>query len=112
MKLRRYILGLALIAGRCQTDYKLREGCNLVNSSDKPPQAEIVYADGKREPFDWDIAQVFAFARQAAQDFGVQPQPPRNVPFSIEKVRAAVKKEEGKKSSGGKKQSGTSTRKG
>jgi CRISPR-associated protein Csb1 len=97
MKLRRYILGLALVAARCQTDYKLREGCNLVSSLDNPPQAEIVYADGRREPFDWSIAQVFAFARQAAQDFGVQPQTPRKVSFSVEKVRAAVKKEESKK---------------
>lgn len=97
MKLRRYILGLALIAARCQTDYKLREGCNLVCSLEKPPQAEIVYADGRREPFDWNLTQAFAFARQAAQDFGVQAQAPRNVSFSVEKVRAAVKKEESKK---------------
>lgn len=105
MKLRRYILGLALIAARCQTDYKLREGCNLVCSLEKPPQAEIVYADGRREPFDWNLTQVFAFARQATQNFGVQAQAPRNVSFSVEKVRAAVKKEskKPKKPAGGKK---------
>lgn len=97
MKLRRYILGLALVAARSQTDYKLREGCNLVGSLEKPPRAEVVYVDGRREPFDWQVAQVFGFAKLAAQDFGVQAQAPRNVTFSVEKVRAAVKREESKK---------------
>ncbi len=95
LKLRRYILGLGLIAARCQKDYDLREGCLLVGSQSKPAQSEIVFSDGRRESFDWDKRTAYEFASLAAQEFGVSPS--KTVNFSVDKVRAALKKAEDKK---------------
>lgn len=71
LKLRRYLLGLALIAARTQSAYNLRQGCLLVQKSESPPQAQLVYPSGKRESFTWDIAESLAFAQTAATEFGV-----------------------------------------
>ncbi|MGH7943660.1 MAG: type I-G CRISPR-associated RAMP protein Csb1/Cas7g, partial [Opitutaceae bacterium] len=71
LNLRRYLLGLALVAARAQNAYNLRQGCLLVQKSDAPPQAQLVYPSGKRETFTWDLAESFAFAQKAAEEFGV-----------------------------------------
>jgi CRISPR-associated protein Csb1 len=90
LKLRRYILGLALVAARYQTDYALREGCNLRRSE---WQAQLVYLDGDPQDFseDWSIAKVFAYAEAAARDFGVNTQA-CTINFKVEKVKEVIKK--------------------
>lgn len=71
LKLRRYILSLALVAARCQANYALREGCLLVRNGDV--QAHAIYTDRKPKPesFDWNLERVFNYAEKAADDFVV-----------------------------------------
>jgi len=96
MKLRRYLLGLALVAARSQTSYNLREGCLLTRVSEK---AEAVYSDGKRSNFDWNLKSVWDYAEAAAQDFDatLQSRQPREVQFEVPKVRAKIESEKPKK---------------
>lgn len=96
IKLRRYLLGLALVAARCQTNYNLREGCLLTRVSEK---AVAVSSDGKRSNFDWELKSVWDYAQAAAQDFDatLQSRQPREVQFEVPKVRAKVESEKPKK---------------
>ena len=68
LKLRRYILGLALVAGRAQSNYNLRQGCLLIAKS--KPSAQLVYPD-KRETFAWEFPEALEYATLAAEEFGV-----------------------------------------
>lgn len=92
MKLRRYLLGLALVAGRSQTQYDLRQGCLLVNA--KNPIAELVYPNGKREPFAWERGLSLDYAKLAADDFGVGEEFEAN--FDNKKAQEAIDREKGK----------------
>jgi CRISPR-associated protein Csb1 len=96
MKLRRYLLGLALVAARCQTSYNLREGCLLARVSEK---AEAVYSDGRRTDFEWELKTVWEYAQAAAQEFDatLQGRQPREVQFEVPKVRAKIESEKPKK---------------
>lgn len=96
MKLRRYLLGLALVAARCQTSYNLREGCLLTRVSEK---AEAVYSDGKRSDFDWGLKAVWDYAQTAAGKFDetLPSRQPREVQFEVPKVRARIESEKPKK---------------
>lgn len=73
LKLQRYILGLALVAFTGHTSCYLRQGCMLVRDPDKAGENECVevYADGSRKPFNTTDAEALAFAKVAADDFGV-----------------------------------------
>jgi CRISPR-associated protein Csb1 len=71
LKLRRYILGLCLIAGRSQPNYNLRQGCLLVMKDDSNPKAQLVYPSGKRDAFTWDLKTSFDFAKTTADEFKV-----------------------------------------
>lgn len=84
MKLRRYLLGLALVAARCQTNYNFREGCLLTRVAE---ESSAVYSDGNRPAFDWNLSNAFDFANAAASDFGVDAAK-REVQFEVPKVRA------------------------
>ena len=69
--LRRYILGLALVAAVAPIDLFLRQGCLLVHRPEKVPQGTLVYRDGRREPLELGIDRVEEFAKSAAAAFGV-----------------------------------------
>lgn len=86
LKLRRYILGLALVASCAQTNYNLREGCLLrcVQS-----QSLWVYTNNESKPFDWDRKNILAYAQQAATDFGVGEG--KTVGFDVKAMKEAVK---------------------
>lgn len=84
MKMRRYLLGLALLAARCQTSYNFREGCLLTRVSE---ESNAVYSDGKRPSFDWNLSATFDYAAAAAQEFGVDANK-REIQFEVPKVRA------------------------
>lgn len=71
LKLRRYILGLALVAFTAPQETSLREGCQLVPDTSKTPQWELVHHDGKRETFSLNHENAFQYARLAANEFGV-----------------------------------------
>ena len=51
LQLRRYILGLALVALTKPVAHNLRQGCLLVGVEDKPAEWKLVYSNGKRETF-------------------------------------------------------------
>lgn len=71
MKLRRYLFGLALIGGVCQTNYALRQGCHLIRKGE--PEISIVYANGTRiRDFTWDLSEAYKYAKDAAEEFGVE----------------------------------------
>jgi len=89
LKLRRYLLGLALVAAQCQTHYKLREGCLLVHSHETLPQFSIVFPDGKREDCPLNLAQAFSFAQEAAASFGVKS-PDRPYRFDMRRAKSEV----------------------
>ena len=69
LQLRRYILGLALIAFTADQDGFLREGCHLVPDKAKPVEWSLVKHDGSRDdPPDLtpNVAKTFAVAATAA----------------------------------------------
>jgi len=73
LRLRRYILGLALVALTARQGSCLREGCHLVQDPAKPPQWSFVRHDGsKGVPPTLDDDSVKAFALAAADEFGVK----------------------------------------
>ena len=95
LRLRRYILGLSLVAGRVQPDYDLREGCLLHTVA---TISQLVFANGKKEPFPWEIAEAFRFASSASGEFGVGPaREARFDPHSAQKAVEVLKKPSKKK---------------
>ncbi len=71
LALRRYVLGLTLVALTAPPKTYLRQGCNLVPDADQPRTVTLVYADGKREPLQITHEQALGHAREAAKAFGV-----------------------------------------
>ena len=71
-RLRRYILGLCLIAFTAPAEIALREGCELVPSVDKSAEWKVVRHDGKRDSFNLSHDAALEFAVAAADDFGVE----------------------------------------
>ncbi len=71
LKVRRYILGLALVAFTAPQDFNLREGCQLVPDPDHPAQWEIVCHNGTRQPLLLDHKEALEYAEAAAKDFKV-----------------------------------------
>jgi CRISPR-associated protein Csb1 len=70
--LRRYILGLSLVALTVPQDSYLRQGCNLVLAGEgKSRTFEIVHPNGKREPCKLSHDEARKYAEIAAKEFGV-----------------------------------------
>lgn len=68
--LRRYILGLALLAMTYDREHNLRQGCLLVGDPEKPALWEVVMHDGTRTPVAPDREALVAFAQAAEKAFG------------------------------------------
>lgn len=74
LPLRRYILGLALIAFTAPQETFLREGCQLVPDVARPAKWSLVKHDGSRDnDFALSHDRVLTYARAAATAFGVGP---------------------------------------
>jgi CRISPR-associated protein Csb1 len=71
LKLRRYILGLALVAFTRLPSGYLRQGTILVLDPDKPREFVEVLPTGKRTPATVTHEQALAYATAVAGDFGV-----------------------------------------
>lgn len=71
LALRRYVLGLALVALTAPPQTYLRQGCNLVGDEGNPKSIKLVYATGKREDLMLTHQQAIAFAERAAVEFKV-----------------------------------------
>lgn len=83
-KVRRYLLGLALMAITRPSENYLRQGCNLVRKPDTPQDIKLVYNDGRRQ--EAEIGEVAEFAKGAAKDFKVEGKE-RTVKFSPEMAK-------------------------
>lgn len=70
-ELRRYLLGLALIAAGEPQDPFLRQGCVLVPDTERPSNWTLVRRDGTRLEVRWSQETVKSFAASAAAAFGV-----------------------------------------
>lgn len=73
ISLRRYILGLALIAATDPQDGFLRQGCLLTPDPAASAEWTVVLRSGEREAVDFSAQAVIAYAEAAAQAFGVGP---------------------------------------
>lgn len=101
-QLRRYVLGLALVAAFNPSDLFLRQGCLLVRDRDasKPIDCELVFRDGRREPVTIEFADAKSYAFQAAEAFGVGEN--KSVAFDPAAAKASLAKPEDKKPKKGK----------
>lgn len=70
--LRRYILGLALVALTAPSDPFLRQGCNLVPDSDKPREVKLVSIDGCRDDVTLSHKAALEYTREAVRKFGIK----------------------------------------
>ena len=96
--LRRYVLGLALVAATAPLDGFLRQGCLLVQDETSQPEWKTVSRDGIREPTSLSPAVALRYAEKAASAFKVGPN--RRAVFKKELAQADLKeldKKKGKK---------------
>ena len=91
LALRRYILGLTLVAFTAQQGSYLRQGCQLVPDIEKPRETTLVHGDGKRESSAVSHDHALAYARAAAKAFGVGAN--EEVSFDKQRAMADIKGE-------------------
>ena len=89
--LRRYVLGLALVAAIAPTDGFLRAGCLLTLDSTDQGAWHAVSRSGERTHVNMDEDDVLAFAHKAAEAFGVGPN--HCVDFDQALAKAEAKKQ-------------------
>ncbi|RJO66008.1 MAG: type I-U CRISPR-associated protein Cas7 [Myxococcales bacterium] len=88
LKLRRYVLGLALTAFTCPSAGYLRQGCNLVLDLNKPSEFVEVHNDGRREKATMKHDDALKYALETAKAFSVGEN--RSVEFDKERAKADV----------------------
>jgi len=98
-ELRRYILGLALVAAAEPPEAFLRQGCLLTPDPDHPGAWTAVGRDGRRIPVALTAAAALDYAAAAARAFGVG----RNRTVEFRKALAQEDLAEGDKKKAGKK---------
>ena len=70
--LRRYILGLSLVAATAPLDPFLRQGCFLVPDTETAPQWKLVKRDGARQEIELSQDLALNYASAVAKSFGVE----------------------------------------
>lgn len=93
--LRRYVLGLALVAAVAPQDGYLRQGCLLTLDPDDPASWQEVDRRGNRTAIVLDEAGALAYATAAAQAYGVGSD--RRAIFDKGRAKADLKADEKKK---------------
>ncbi len=93
--LRRYVLGLSLVAATAPPELFLRQGCLLTLDPDAARSWEAVGRDGGRQTVALDSDAVLAFAQDAAAAFGVGED--RTVPFDKKLAQADANKADAKR---------------
>ena len=88
--LRRYVLGLALVAATAPLDGFLRQGCLIVPDPEMPATWAVVGRDGVKEEIALDANTALGFAQEAAKAFGVGAD--RTVAFEKASAQADAKK--------------------
>lgn len=91
--LRRYVLGLSLVASTAPLDGFLRQGCLITPDPDAPGEWTSVARDGVREPLGLSEHIAFDLAQQAARDFFGEIPTERTVKFD----KALAKQDAAKK---------------
>lgn len=91
--LRRYILGLALVALTAPNDPYLRQGCNLVPDCDKRRDFKVVNLDGTRSNVVIAHDNAVAYARSAMKEFGICQNREERFDTAIAEKAAEVKPE-------------------
>jgi CRISPR-associated protein Csb1 len=93
--LRRYVLGLSLVAATEPQDGFLRQGCLLTPDPDQSASWTLVARSGQRTAIDLNSELALAYAKHAAQNFGVGPN--RQVAFSKDRAKRDLPSKEPKK---------------
>ena len=88
-QLRRYILGLALVASTAPQETFLREGCHLVPAEGKKAEWKLVKHNGTRDGFTIAPKDALAFAKAAAEAFGVE-QPKQAAEFDADLANSVL----------------------
>lgn len=91
LELRRYILGLALVAFTHNPSAYLRQGCLLVIDSSKPREFVEVHPTGERKPVTFTHDASLKYATVTAAAFGVGES--KKVPFDTDRAKRDVKGE-------------------
>jgi CRISPR-associated protein Csb1 len=94
-ELRRYILGLCLVAATEPLDGFLRQGCLLTPKVDEPAQWHEVARTGERTAIGLDNKVALTLAQKAASEFGVGSN--RDEKFGADLAKADVKAKENAK---------------
>lgn len=95
LALRRYILGLSLVAFTYNASGYLRQGCLLVLNPDQPRELVEVLPSGERKPFTLSHEDAIRFATEAAKEFKVGES--QTVPFEKKKAKDDVAKSKAKR---------------
>jgi CRISPR-associated protein Csb1 len=82
LTLRRYILGLALVAFTATAESYLRQGCNIVPDPNHPREFKLVFSDGRRDDIELSHKDAFLYAKEVANELGIDSG--REVLFSQE----------------------------
>ena len=90
--LRRYVLGLALVAATAPLDGFLRQGCLITPDPDAPGTWVSVGRDGVRETVALDKNGALALAQMACKDFFGGIPPARTVKFDKELAKQDARK--------------------
>jgi CRISPR-associated protein Csb1 len=102
--LRRYLLGLALMAATADLELYLREGCLLRYADDDEEPWEAVPRRGKSTFFcfssEKDKEIISSYAKQVADTFGVEKPKNERFVFDIDKAKALLEPKKGKKADG------------
>lgn len=85
--LRRYILGLALVAITAPPEPELRQGCNLVPDRNKSRDFKVVSLDGTRNDLVIAHEDAVGYARFAKTEFGIGKN--REEPFDLGRAEQA-----------------------
>ena len=88
LKLRRYILGLALVAFTANRNCYLRQGCMLVLDPAQPREFVEIYATGERKPCTITDSQALDYAKLAADAFGIGKD--QTVDFEKERAKREI----------------------
>jgi CRISPR-associated protein Csb1 len=96
--LRRYVLGLSLVAATEPQDGFLRQGCLLTPDFAAPGEWTLVHRTGERIPIALTAVEATDYAMAAAQRFGVGPS--RRESFSKDRAKADLPAKEPKKAKG------------
>ena len=94
-KLRRFVLGLSLVAATAPLDPFLRQGCLLVSDPDETAKWSLIERSGKRTEVDLSAQTALNYAKTAAKAFGVGPS--HQLSFDKKLAQKDAKKDKDKK---------------